>query len=198
MRSADLSQMPQRMRWSELIISAFMVFYLPQTAFAQPTQPQKQIQQRPQAVASPVPAPQQKPGTINLNDPNVHGTTSVGNVFSGLMDAFEYDPRGRRDPFSQPFVGRPLPQGAVHGPLLPLQKFELRELRLTGILWDVREPKAMIKDPQGNTHIVVPNSKIGPRNGYVASIREGEIIVVETIEQDGRLVSTAQVVKIAK
>lgn len=131
------------------------------------------------------------------SDPNVQPPTIQG-IFSGLLDPFDYDPRGRRDPFGQAINDKPMTQGNLHGPLLPLQKFELNQLRLTGILWNVRNPKAMVIDPDGNTHIITQNTKIGPRNGYVASIREGEIVVVETIEQDGRLVSTAQVVKIAK
>ena len=119
-------------------------------------------------------------------------------LFTGFFDSYDYDPRGRRDPFAQPISEVAVGQGTVHGPLLPLQKFEIGQLRVIGILWDVRAPKAMIKDPNGVTHVIGPNTKIGPRNGYVAVIREGELVVVETIEQDGRLVSTAQVVKIAK
>lgn len=123
----------------------------------------------------------------------------VPHIFSGLFDSFEYEPRGRRDPFSQTIIGKPLEQlGDTYGPLLPLQRFNLEELRLTGIIWNVSKPKAILKDPSGNIHVVTTNSKIGSRNGYVAAIREGEIVVVETIEQDGRLISTAQVVKIAK
>ena len=118
--------------------------------------------------------------------------------FSGLMDPFDYNPRGRRDPFIQPIPDKPVDQGPIHGPLLPLQKYDLQQLRLVGIIWEVRKPQAMIKDPTGSTHLVGTNTRIGPRNGYIAVIREGEIVVVETQEQEGRLVSTAQVVKIAR
>jgi hypothetical protein len=38
----------------------------------------------------------------------------------GLMDPFDYDPRGRKDPFAQPVLDRPVAQGAAQGPLLPL------------------------------------------------------------------------------
>ena len=119
-------------------------------------------------------------------------------MFGGFREPFDYDPRGRRDPFLQPIPDKPMAEGSLHGPLLPLQQFELNQLRLVGIIWDVRRPKAMIKDPTGNTHLVSTNTKVGPRNGYIAVIREGEIVVVETQDQDGRLVSTAQVVKIAR
>jgi type IV pilus assembly protein PilP len=119
-------------------------------------------------------------------------------MFAGLMDAFEYDPRGRKDPFAQQIADRPVAPGASHGPLLPLQQWDIDQFRLVAIIWDVRRPRAMLRDPSGKTHIVGPNTKLGPRNGYIAVIREGEVVVVETIEQDGRLLSTAQVLKIAK
>ena len=138
-------------------------------------------------------APSQVPGSSGNQ-----GTGGDDKMFSGFIDPFDYAPRGRRDPFVQPIPDKPMEQGAVAGPLLPLQKFELGQLRLVGIIWDVKRPKAMIKDPGGITHVVGPNTKVGPRNGYIAVIREGEMVVVETQEQDGRLVSSAQVVKIAK
>lgn len=117
----------------------------------------------------------------------------------GMMDAFEYDPRGRRDPFVQPVLDRPVPMGAKHGPFLALQRFDISRLKLIGIIWDVKRPRAMITDPGGKIHIVGPNAKIGPRNGYIAVIREGEIVVVETVEgEGGRLASSAQVIKLAK
>lgn len=144
--------------------------------------------------ASQATAPEVSP--VTAPDANASGNSE--GIFSGFMDPFDYDPRGRRDPFLQPVPDKPVEQGNVAGPLLPLQKFELGQLRLVGIIWDVKRPKAMIKDPTGSTHVVGPNTKVGPRNGYIAVIREGEMVVVETTDQDGRLVSSAQVVKIAK
>lgn len=116
----------------------------------------------------------------------------------GLMDPFDYDPRGRKDPFAQPVLDRPVAQGASHGPLLPLQRYEVANLKLIGIIWDVKRPRAMISDPNGKVHIVGPNTKIGVRNGYIAVIREGEIVIVDTMEENGRLVSSAQILKLAK
>jgi type IV pilus assembly protein PilP len=126
-------------------------------------------------------------------DPN---SPDVRAMFQGIMDRFDYEPRGRRDPFVQPVPDKPVEQGSIHGPLLALQKFELSQLSLVGIIWDVKHPKAMIKDPTGKTHVVSTNTKVGPRNGYIAVIREGEMVVVETQDQEGKLVSSAQVVKI--
>jgi type IV pilus assembly protein PilP len=127
-------------------------------------------------------------GSAGLDDP----------MLSGIMDPFDYESRGRRDPFVQPVAEKPVAPGLSHGPLMKLQEYEISQFKLVAIIWNVRRPKAMLQDPSGKTHIVGLNTRIGPRNGYIAVIREGEIVIVETIEQDGRLLSTAQVLKIAK
>jgi type IV pilus assembly protein PilP len=143
------------------------------------------------------PQSNQAPAMAKGEPSDVSGAeSSSSTMFQGIMDPFEYDQRGRRDPFVQPVPDKPVEQGNIHGPLLALQKFELSQLALVGIIWDVKRPKAMIKDPTGTTHVVGTNTKVGPRN--IAVIREGEMVVVETQEQDGKLVSSAQVVKIAR
>lgn len=124
-------------------------------------------------------------------------TDPAVSVLSGFMEPFEYDPQGRKDPFAQPAIEKPLPPGAFHGPVLPLQKFKLEQLSLIGVIWDVSRPRAMFKDPSGKVHVVGPNAKLGDMNGYVAAIREGEVVVIETREEDGKLFSSARVVKIA-
>ncbi len=88
--------------------------------------------------------------------------------------------------------------GKSVGPLMYLQRFELDQLELVGIIWDVSRPKAMIKDPNGTLHVVEANSKVGRNNGYVAVIREGEIVVVEPIEDEGKTSYTTRVVSIGR
>lgn len=150
---------------------------------------------------SQAPAPPAAPGAAAAagapTDANGLSTEAEDALFNGIMDSFDYAPGGARDPFVQPIPDKPVEQQQVHGPLLPLQRFDLNQLSLVGIIWDVKHPKAMIKDPSGQTHVVSTNTKVGPHNGYIAVIREGEIVVVETTEQEGKLVSSAQVVKIA-
>ncbi len=67
-----------------------------------------------------------------------------------------------------------------------MQRWELDRLQVVGILWDVRTPRAMIRDPDGGVFTVIKNSKIGRNEGFVAAIREGEIVIVETIYEDGK------------
>jgi type IV pilus assembly protein PilP len=104
-----------------------------------------------------------------------------------FLEPFIYDPKGRRDPF-RPYTevlvteGEP---GSPAGPVLPLQRFDLDQLRLIGIIWDVAEPKAMFLDPNSRIYTVGRDERIGPNNGYIAAIREGEVVVVESIRRRG-------------
>ncbi len=130
-------------------------------------------------------------------NPGGSGITPMsGSILSGFMEPFEYEPAGRKDPFSVPAIDKPLPPGSFHGPILPLQKYRLDQLALMGIIWDVSKPRAMIRDPGGQIHVLGPNAKLGDKNGYIAVIREGEIVVIETFEEDGKLFSAARVVKL--
>lgn len=159
-----------------------------------------------QVPGAPPPPPPVQPGqpaaqTNGAATNNVGGDPNLRNSndpLTGLLDPFEYSARGRRDPFMRPTVDKPVAEGAYHGPFLPLQRYNLTDLKLTAIIWDVTRPKAMIIDPENRVHIVGPNTKIGKNNGYIAAIREGELVVVETIEEEGNLLSSTKILRIVK
>src|SRR5690606_25012264 len=101
--------------------------------------------------------------------------------FEGFFEDIGYNPTDRRDPFV-PYINPELKLTLAQDvPLEPLQKVALGELKLIGIIWDVGRPKALVVDPAGKSHIIIENSKIGTERGYVAAIREGEVIVVEPL-----------------
>ena len=75
-----------------------------------------------------------------------------------------------------------LTESKVEVPLEPLQRFELSDIKILGIMWDINEPRAMLADPTGKVHIVKQEQKIGRNNGVLALIREGELVVVEGID----------------
>ena len=149
-------------------------------------QGQVSFAQAPPPAATPAPPSAASKLDLNFNFPN----------FAGFLEPFIYESRGRRDPFAQVLPERQMNRNQANGPDLPLQQFELKDLRLTGIIWDVTRPRALLRDPKGRVHIVGPNAKLGRRNGYIAVIREGELVVVETVEEDGRLLSSTKIVKL--
>jgi type IV pilus assembly protein PilP len=125
-------------------------------------------------------------------DPNVQqnsgGLTEGQPILPGFNpDGYTYDPTGRRDPFT-PFGAnsgiQQLPGPSVPAALAPpnensLTFFELSQLKVVAVVWDVKDPKAMVMDPKGKLHMVHKDSPIGRNNGFVYAIREGELVVVE-------------------
>lgn len=107
-------------------------------------------------------------------------------LLEGIIEKFTYDPVNKRDPFL-PFSPPKKAENPDFGPVLPLQRFDLEQLQIVGIIWDVAEPKALVVDPQGNTTIVTMNERIGRNNGYVAAIREGEVVIVEAFDNAGNI-----------
>lgn len=138
-------------------------------------------------------------GTTEGNRENL-GQSSAEQIvldYKLLTEPYIYDPRGRRDPFA-PVETRIAEQaeGTPIRPLLPLEKYELDQIELVGIIWDVTEPRAMFKDPTKKIHILSKDQRIGNNQGYIAVIREGEVVIVEASEQDGQVVYSTRVKRI--
>ena len=106
---------------------------------------------------------------------------------------FYYDGRMVRDPFSAPEIAIPLKPGRVYGPFLPLQSYRLEDLSLKGIFWNIKTPKAIIRTPKGVSYHVGIKDYVGENFRYVAMIREKEVVIIQTIENQGQRYSTTKV-----
>lgn len=88
---------------------------------------------------------------------------------------------GRRDPF-RPFTldlqRADVPEAEI---LSPLQRYEIAQLKLTGLVLDMRPPRAMLQDNSGMGYIVTPGTPIGRRKGVVKSIEPGRLVVEEIV-----------------
>lgn len=93
-------------------------------------------------------------------------------------DEYSYDPSGKRDPFRPLFLlRRPAAQSVE--PLTPLQRYEIGQLRLVGVVFDLAPPRAMVEDSSGLGFIVTPGTAIGPNGGVVTAIRPRQVVVEE-------------------
>ncbi|HJU62015.1 MAG TPA: pilus assembly protein PilP [Candidatus Binatia bacterium] len=86
---------------------------------------------------------------------------------------------GRRDPF-RPFTLNTRTHTPLRETLSPLERYELGQLKLVGIVWRVKEPSAMFEDSAGLGYIVKVGTPIGPNDGKVKAIQPDQIIVEET------------------
>ena len=106
---------------------------------------------------------------------------------------FTYDADNLRNPFIHPELAIPLKPGEVYGPFLPLQLFSLNQLKVNGLFWNTSRPKAIISTPDGKIYDVGLKDYIGENFGYVASIREKEVVVIQTLEEEGQRYTTTKI-----
>ena len=86
-------------------------------------------------------------------------------------------PEHRRDPF-RPFLLDLQPE-AARVPLTPLQQYELGQLTVSGVVWALNPPRAMLQDNNGMGYIVTPGTPIGRHGGVVRAIEPTRVIVEE-------------------
>jgi type IV pilus assembly protein PilP len=104
----------------------------------------------------------------------------------------------RRDPFLAYAEFMPaVDEGPVRA-MTPAQRFALEEMKLVGVMWDVKDPKAMFMDPDNEVLVLGRDESIGNRNGYIAAIREGEVVVVEAIRKRGDIIYRTRVLRIER
>jgi type IV pilus assembly protein PilP len=91
---------------------------------------------------------------------------------------YTYDASGKRDPFRPLFLLR-RQETQLAEPLTPLQRYEIGQLKLVGVVYDLTPPRAMVEDSSGLGFIVIPGTAIGPNGGVVTAIRPRQVVVEE-------------------
>jgi type IV pilus assembly protein PilP len=103
------------------------------------------------------------------------------------VDDWFYNPAGKRDPFSSFLARSTRPEDNPDAP--PLQRWDTDRFVVTGIIWNVETPRALLVDPEGTGHVVRHGTYVGRNWGKVTSISEGGVIVTEEYRMiDGELV----------
>ena len=144
-------------------------------------------------------APPVAPGPPGQTAPPAQGATGNSGLaeLEGFLEPFIYDVANRRDPFLAYAEFIPADEGPMRA-LTPAQRFALEELRLVGVMWEVKDPKAMFMDPDQEVLVLGRDESIGNRNGYIAAIREGEVVVVEAIRKRGDIIYRTRVLRIER
>lgn len=114
------------------------------------------------APAPVVAAPEAAPVAQKKEDPNA---------------TFQYNPEGRRDPFKSIIVSSV--KRAPNEALPPLQRRELSELKLIGVVWGSLGYGAIIQTPDGKGYPVRKGTRVGLNNGVITRISVKEIVVQE-------------------
>lgn len=91
---------------------------------------------------------------------------------------YHYDPTDKVDPFRS-YVRRQVtfdPEGNSS----PLERFDLTQLAVMGIIWGLDEPRALVRDPTGKGYIVRAGTPIGKNKGRILRIEDNKVVVKET------------------
>ena len=104
------------------------------------------------------------------------------------QEGYVYNPIGKRDPFRS-FLAAGERGVEDETPRTPLQRYEIDEYRLVGIIWGIDRPRALVEDPDSVGHVMEIGTYIGKNWGKVTQITSSEVVVTEEYQTiDGELV----------
>jgi type IV pilus assembly protein PilP len=135
------------------------------------------------------PAPANNPaqGPIAPKAPKAPVAEEAVDPLADMAPSYSYNPIGKRDPFRSFFKGQD--DGTIVNPT-PLQRFEVDQYVLVGVVWGVSSPKAMVQDPEGTGHVVQAGTYIGKNWGKVSAITSTSVVITEEFTNiDGELVT---------
>lgn len=160
------------------------------------------LQMPPTAVTTPPPSnlpPPQPNAAGQVAPPTAAQTAQTLNLPArDFLEPYIFDAReGRRNPFRPLNLAQDEDTASV-GPTTPLELYEVDEFKLLAIMWDVKNPRALLMDPNKEIHVVNKDDRIGRKKGYIATIREGEVVVVETGEFNGEAIYSTRIMQLQK
>ena len=87
--------------------------------------------------------------------------------------ASDYNPQGRRDPFQPPIRATPVVSK------IALERFEISELTLEGVVSGISDPRATVIVPGGESFLVGVGTIVGKWGGRVVRITHTDVVVRE-------------------
>lgn len=104
--------------------------------------------------------------------------------------SYMYDPTGRREPFEslvasevagvEDVIVTPPPEELTS----PLQKYDVKQIQVVGIILGGLGDYAKVKAPDGESYTISVGTLVGQHQGKVISISENVILVKETIQYE--------------
>jgi Tfp pilus assembly protein PilP len=103
--------------------------------------------------------------------------TEISKVEEQHAPVYSYNPVGRRDPFA-PIIVKESKKGK-EGDRPPLERYNINEFKLTGIIWGGFGYNAMLEGPDGKGYFVRVGTILGPNRGVVKKITQNIMVVEE-------------------
>lgn len=97
-------------------------------------------------------------------------------------EEYSYNPAGKPDPF-KPFIQLISAKGGSKtGPLTPLQKYDISQLKLVAIISGPAGNIALVEDVAGKGYFLKKGTWIGKNDGKVTKILKDQVIVEEVYQ----------------
>ena len=168
------------------------------------SEPPETVAPREKAQATPAPAARVK-GAEKAKAPEVGGDETAekeqpasqqkkdekekADAFQPIYLADVYDPTGKIDPFLPLYKEEPVIKKEIKVekkikrlPLTPLEKVDLSQLKLVGVINAPSGNKALVEEASGKGYIVKKGTYIGIHAGRVVAILSDRIVVEEQVE----------------
>ena len=112
---------------------------------------------------------------------------------------YVYNPLGKRDPFENPLKSIVEIAHESGIPLTPLQKYDLGQLRLIGVIVGKGDPRAMVIAPGGKSFILNMGTKVGKNDGSVVDITTEAVFIKEKYyDFTGEIKTSVQEIRLPK
>jgi type IV pilus assembly protein PilP len=96
---------------------------------------------------------------------------------SSVAEGYTYDPKSRRDPFQS--LTRLVKIDRTRMELPPLQRVQLSDLKLMGIIWGGYGYFGLVRTPDGKGYTVKEGMLMGTNNGVISAITDKTVTVSE-------------------
>ena len=138
-----------------------------------------------QSPATPVPPVQaagsvkeiQKPATSAGAPSTPVAAAAQAPPLAEAVDGYTYDPKSRREPFQS--LTRLVKIDKTRLEMPPLQRVQLSDLKLLGIMWGGYGYYGLVRTPDGKGYTVKEGMLMGTNNGVISAITDKAVIVSE-------------------
>jgi type IV pilus assembly protein PilP len=94
---------------------------------------------------------------------------------------YSYNPAGKADPF-KPFIQLTPIKRVSGGPLTPLQKFDISQLKLVAIISTPEGNMALVEDSTKKGYFLKKGTLVGKNDGKVTKILKDKVIIEEVYQ----------------
>ena len=135
----------------------------------------------------PLPAPVAPGGKAVSGQPETPSDSQTASAGSSTQQRPIYNPKGKIDPFEPLFREKPVvavtkKKRDHRVPRTPLEKIDLSQLKLVGIILAASGNKALVEESNGKGYVIKAGTYVGTNAGKVVKIEKDKVIVAEEYE----------------